>query len=268
MKRLRFLYHMQIDFDTPVKGHHFTLKCIPKDNSRQQIEELSYTVYPNRFISHSVDSFGNECLYGMCEEPHKEFLIEVNGIAECAYSDYESECSQADADVFKYQTVHTIPGESIKRYYEELSGNLQVHNKGTVEEKVKYYMNRLHSDYVYQSGSTEITTTAEEAFLLGYGVCQDYAHILICILRMDKIPCRYVTGMMLGDGLSHAWVEYYFDGRWIAVDPTNEQVVRDEHIRIAAGRDYKDCLINQGVFVGCEGKVIQKQSIRVNVEEI
>ncbi len=268
MKRLRFLYHMQIDFDTPVKGHHFTLKCIPKDNSRQQIEELSYTVYPNRFISHSEDSFGNECLYGLHDEPHKEFLIEVNGIVECGYSDYESESSQVDADVFKYQTIHTIPGESIKRYHEELSGNLKVHDKGTVEEKVMFYMNRLHSDYVYQSGTTEINTTAEEAFSLGRGVCQDYAHILISLLRMDQIPCRYVTGMMLGEGLSHAWVEYYSGNRWIAVDPTNELVVQDEHIRIAAGRDYRDCLINQGVFVGCDGKVIQKQSIRVNVEEI
>ena len=130
------------------------------------------------------------------------------------------------------------------------------------------YMHSIYSDYVYKSGTTQIATTAEEAFAQGYGVCQDYSHILISLLRMESIPCRYVTGMMLGEGLSHAWVEFYSDGKWIAVDPTNDTVVKDDHIRIAAGRDYSDCSINQGLFTGCDGKAKQYQNICVSVEEI
>lgn len=266
MKRLRFLYHMEIAFDMPVKEHHFTLKCFPRDNKRQHVESLAYDVWPKRFISRSEDSFGNECIYGLCEEPHREFMIDVNGIAECGHSDHESECAKTEADIFKYQTEHTLPGKNIGSYHGEL---LRVcpERHGTTSDRVRLYMNSLHKDYAYQSGSTQISTTAEEAFSQGCGVCQDFVHILLSLLRMDQIPCRYVTGMMLGEGLSHAWVEYFAAGKWIAVDPTNDVMVVDDHIRIAAGRDYRDCLINQGIFVGCDGKTEQKQSIRVHVEE-
>ena len=82
---------------------------------------------------------------------------------------------------------------------------------------------------------------------------------------MKKIPCRYVTGMMLGEGKSHAWVEVYSDGMWIGMDPTNSQLVDDFYIKIAHGRDYSDCLVNQGIFTG---NVTQIQEISVNVEEV
>lgn len=95
------------------------------------------------------------------------------------------------------------------------------------------------------------------------GVCQDYSHILLSLCRMERIPARYVVGMLVGEGLSHAWVEVYESGRWIALDPTNNLVVDDEHIRISVGRDYGDCTMNQGIFVG---QTTQTQEVKVFVE--
>ena len=69
---------------------------------------------------------------------------------------------------------------------------------------------------------------------------------------------------MEGEGASHAWVEIYENGCWYAVDPTNNLIVDDAHIKISHGRDYKDCLINQGVFTGSAG---QNQEIHVLVQE-
>ena len=269
MKRLRFHYRMKIDFDIPVKEHRFTLKCLPKDNSRQKINTLTYEVFPNRFISRSYDGFGNDCIYGLCAEQHNAFLIDLEGEAECGLAEYESEGAETDAAIFRYQTEHTQPGRGIREYYKELQ--IRSLDRKICNDRIEialFYLHQLHADYEYRSGSTQITTTAEEAFTQGCGVCQDYAHILLSLLRIGHIPCRYVTGMMLGEGLSHAWVEVFDGTKWIALDPTNDIVVGDDHIRIAAGRDYRDCLINQGMFTGCGGKAEQDQSIYVQVEEI
>ena len=96
------------------------------------------------------------------------------------------------------------------------------------------------------------------------GVCQDYAHILIALLRMMRIPARYVVGMMIGEGFSHAWVEMEADGRWYGLDPTNDVLVGENYIKISHGRDYNDCIVNKGVFTGMAS---QKQDISVIVCE-
>ena len=71
--------------------------------------------------------------------------------------------------------------------------------------------------------------------------------------------------MMLGEGKSHAWVEVFSGNRWTGLDPTNSQVAGDYYIKIAHGRDYRDCLVNHGIFTG---NVVQSQEISVSVEEI
>jgi transglutaminase-like putative cysteine protease len=88
---------------------------------------------------------------------------------------------------------------------------------------------------------------------------------MIALLRMSGIPARYVVGMMMGEGFSHAWVEALIDGEWIGFDPTNDKNVDDTYIKISNGRDYQDCIVNRGVFYGC---VTQNQNIKVIVSEV
>lgn len=90
-----------------------------------------------------------------------------------------------------------------------------------------------------------------------------YSHILISLCHMEKIPARYVVGMLEGEGLSHAWVEIYENGMWIGLDPTNDLVVGEQHIKVSSGRDYGDCTINQGIFTGAAS---QTQTASVVVE--
>ncbi|MCD8013580.1 MAG: transglutaminase family protein [Lachnospiraceae bacterium] len=125
-------------------------------------------------------------------------------------------------------------------------------------------MHGLYENFSYVPGVTDVRTTAEEAMALGRGVCQDYAHILLSLCRMQKIPCRYVVGMLIGEGKSHAWVEVCSGGHWYALDPTNNLIVDDQHIKISAGRDYHDCIVSQGVFVG---RTTQTQTVAVRVKE-
>lgn len=115
---------------------------------------------------------------------------------------------------------------------------------------------REHLSYV--SGATSVNTLASEAWQAGTGVCQDFTHATLSLLRSIAIPARYVSGYLhteepsLGatvTGESHAWVEFW-DGGWIAVDPTNDRLVGPGHVIVARGRDYADVPPLKGIYSG------------------
>jgi transglutaminase-like putative cysteine protease len=110
----------------------------------------------------------------------------------------------------------------------------------------------------YAPGITDVTTTAAESWESGNGVCQDYTHATLSLLRAAGIPARYVSGYLHTEepapgqtviGESHAWVEYW-DDVWHAVDPTNDRSVGAAHVIVARGRDYADVPPLKGIYAG------------------
>jgi transglutaminase-like putative cysteine protease len=112
------------------------------------------------------------------------------------------------------------------------------------------------SSIAYQVGVTSTHTPAAMALHLGQGVCQDYAHIMLSLLRVIGIPARYVSGHLLGEGAPHAWVEVllYDPERngfeLLAYDPTHRRVTNLSYITVAVGRDFADVSGTSGVFSG------------------
>lgn len=274
MKILEFDYDMKILFDCPVSNHRFTVKCVPQSSARQTIRKLDYTIFPDSSLaagfSTGTDSFGNYCVYGECESFHEYFEIHIQGEAETGLNNWEAGESEHMLGRYRYPTFYTKPGENILSYHKRFAQAFSSPPSGasvplTALDKSMEMMHMLYDDFSYVPGATDTSTTAEEALTLGRGVCQDYSHILIAFCHLEKIPARYVVGMLVGEGASHAWVEVYSGGRWYALDPTNNLVVDSDHIKISHGRDYKDCLINQGVFTGACG---QTQKIHVLVQQI
>lgn len=116
----------------------------------------------------------------------------------------------------------------------------------------------VREQMTYTPGVTGVYTTAAEAWAAGHGVCQDFSHVLLSLLRTLGIPARYVSGYLHteeeapGDtvvGESHAWVEYW-DGDWHALDPTNDRAVGSAHVIVARGRDYADVAPVKGIYAG------------------
>jgi transglutaminase-like putative cysteine protease len=97
------------------------------------------------------------------------------------------------------------------------------------------------------------------------GVCQDFAHILLVLLRQTGIPARYVSGYvcpnkngMRGEGATHAWIEAYIPGNgWVGLDPTNNCVADDLHVRLAVGRNFSDCSPVKGTYKGTAGQTLE-----------
>lgn len=112
--------------------------------------------------------------------------------------------------------------------------------------------------FSYDSAVTDVETTIDEVWKLKAGVCQDFAHVLLVMLHMIGIPARYVSGYvcpnkngMRGEGATHAWVEAYipFYG-WLGLDPTNNCMVNDLHVRLAIGRSFSDVSPVKGTYKG------------------
>lgn len=261
MKRLHFDYEMKLEFDAPIWDHRFSVRCMPQTTEHQLVEELQITVSPEESLGESQDSFGNRCIYGYTVRKHQLFSISSSGTVLTGLTLPKKAEDLHRLGMYRYQSHYTKPGPCILSYASQFSFSEGLSNR----EKAVIMMQRLFRDFSYVQGVTAYDTPAETAMELGRGVCQDYSHILISLCRLKGILARYVVGMLMGEGLSHAWVEIYDSGYWYGLDPTNNLLVEDQHIKISHGRDYKDCPINQGVFSGNAG---QRQSIRVRVAEL
>lgn len=116
----------------------------------------------------------------------------------------------------------------------------------------------VFEQFEYKKGITSVETQVDEILSLRAGVCQDFAHVLLVMLRLSGIPARYVSGYICpknhelrGEGATHAWVEAYipFYG-WLGLDPTNNCIVSDRHVRLAVGRSFSDCTPMKGTYKG------------------
>ncbi|MGN0317927.1 MAG: transglutaminase domain-containing protein [Lachnospira sp.] len=255
---LHFDYNMEIHYSLPVDVCHYTIKCIPKDDARQRLVNKSIIMQPYSVYSTGKDSYGNVKIYGCIRQPHDYFKFNISGDVEILKSGYEELADERMTGIYRYPFGKCIPGGELTKYY----NSLDVNGQNSDDEKCIYLMNSLYNRFHYVRDITGTETTAEEAFTMGEGVCQDYAHILITLIRMAGIPARYVCGMLVGEGASHAWVEALCDGRWVGFDPTNNCMVSNSHIKLSDGRDATECAINRGIMIGGG---IQTQDISVSV---
>jgi len=130
----------------------------------------------------------------------------------------------------------------------------------------------VHRSFSYVKKSTAVNSPIEDALRSRQGVCQDFAHIMISIVRNARIPCRYVSGYLYHggenayasvEGATHAWVEALLPGvGWVGFDPTTNRLAGEGHIRTAIGRDYADVPPTMGVM---KGKAETQLQVRVRV---
>ena len=114
---------------------------------------------------------------------------------------------------------------------------------------------RVHDHFVYEWGVTSVETTAAEAWAAARGVCQDYAHCMVALCRLCDLPARYVSGHLLGDGGTHAWVEVLEQDATgivtaVPFDPTHDRRAGPRYVTVAVGRDYGDVPPTSGTFEG------------------
>ena len=286
MKRFFFRYESTVIFSAPVTAHSLLLRALPRQEQFQRPEwdslRLEALLPDGRSMAVPVriasDAFGNRIEYGCILPPHIRLSMVATG--RTAQTPYRI-CGTAHG-MYSASTALTLPTGWLLEAAEDAKALLASHGLGAkslrggctaschasespVAIAARILSSAVHSHMSYAPGSTTVATTASEAFELGKGVCQDYAHITLALLRHAGIPARYVCGFLPGEGASHAWVEFFAGGVWLAHDPTHDRNVDMGYIKVAHGRDSSDCPVNRGIFTG---KVEQRNSVSIKVEPV
>lgn len=204
-----------------------------------------------------LDGFGNRCALVDLDGGVTEAEIRVNGHVETfdKHGALDGLTETLPPSYFLRETTLTAPDDALR--------GLTI-AEGSARDRAVALMHLVRDRVAYQTGATDVTHTAAEAFALGAGVCQDHAHIFAAAARAHGMPARYVSGYLFaGDwhAASHAWVEAFVGDGWIALDPANRAIVNDHYVRLAGGLDYTDARPIAGVrFGGAE------ESLHVDVD--
>ena len=165
MKNLFMEYRLKISFDREINHHHFSLKCLPKSQPRQVINDMRVYIDADYF-SFSRDCFGNRFWYGYKEKPHTELNVHIKAKAQVDWTVYDKN-NRLNA-IFLLPTKQTSVGENLLPFWQKCRDDcMKLHS---TYAKALYIMQMVHDNMKYVPGATTIQTTADEAFSLRRGV--------------------------------------------------------------------------------------------------
>lgn len=274
-----------------VIGYNF-VHLKPRDLKDQSCSSFRLVVSPEpETVNQRLDYFGNPCSLFNIDQPHRR--LTVTAISEVEVRRGETPTASAtpaweqvveevcvaespdelEAIQFSCDSPDIVSFDGLKQYALQSFANGRPILEAAVE-----LMGRIFDDFQYDPSATSVNSEIREAFEKRRGVCQDFAHFQIGCLRELGIPARYVSGYirtlppegqekLVGSDASHAWLSVWCgqETGWIDLDPTNNQIVGNDHITVAVGRDYGDVCPVKGVIVGSAS---QNLAVSVSVEPI
>lgn len=258
-------------YDAPVTSSYAQVHQLPGDVDGQTCERRSITADPlPEHVRERVDYFANRVAFLSIDVPHSELTVTASSVVDTTgrptefdpvgEGPWQSFCVDRDTTdlvAVEFALDSPLVARSARlREYAEPSFASHESLAGAVSD----LSHRIHADFEFRPGSTDVSTTIDEVFDLGKGVCQDFSHVMIGSLRSMGIPSGYVSGYLetepppgqsrlTGVDRTHAWVSVYLgEGRWVGVDPTNDQLAGPRYITTARGRDYSDVPPLKGVI--------------------
>lgn len=267
MKTFEYTFDTLVEFSGEVREHAFVLHCLPRRGEGVSIVRESFSIEPEMRYMRQQDSFGNELIAGSAREPHDRIGYHSAGVVRI---DASSPMPMPAHPLFKYPSPLASADDAMSAWAKASGfGEQTFSDGGECGSDALAAFERLgdavHGLLSYEPGSTTVSTTAAQAFAQRSGVCQDYAHVMIAVLRSVGVAARYVSGLAVGEGTTHAWVQAHVGSRWHGYDPTRNVRVDDGYLPIAVGRDWTDCPIERGSFWGL---VDQMQTVFMTMREI
>ena len=255
--RLVLQQTLRYDYPSPVRRLHHHLMVLPpaRHGDQQRISSTIEVRGAKAEVVESTDVFGNIAVEVRAGRVQAcvEFVVGV--VVE--RDDGPLPASEAgDSARLLVPTALTAPDAALAAVAHRLlaSGDTGLALADRVNAWVAQAMR-------YRHDVTGVRTTAAEALALGVGVCQDYAHVMLALCRLCALPARYVSGHLVGEGGSHAWVEVLVSSQdgvgssftAVAFDPTNDRRAGARYLTVAVGRDYVDVAPTHGTYSGAPG---------------
>ncbi len=266
-------------------------RLTPPDLPSQTVRSRKLIVEPAVKLSGYIDYFGNAVDFFSLPYRHRSLVItsrvEIQthdaprpaAALEISINEARQILSSAPAEIFDYlqPTETVVSGREAREW-----GRRYLAGNRPLGEALEALNLAVYQQFAYASGSTENSTPLATIWQQKKGVCQDFTHIMLSVLRAVRLPARYVCGYieavappsatanhtlgragrtLVGAIATHAWVEVLVPGmEWVALDPTNKQWCGERHITVSRGRDFRDATPLRGTFKGTG-----KQNMKVKV---
>lgn len=272
------IHHItKYQYNQLVKESCNELRIYPFQHPAQEVllHELQITHQPDVFVFE--DYWGNKVGSFNVLHPHKELVVEskltirttgINAIDESIKNTWD-DLHAVVGNNFNLLEFTLKDAINNQQSIDEIIKQLEVENLSiqTVVAKASAF---VFNNFKYIKGITSVETTIDEILEHQSGVCQDFAHVLLQILRTMQIPSRYVSGYICpnkdglrGEGATHAWIEAFIPNYgWAGIDPTNNVWVTNNHVVLAVGKNFTNCTPVKGTF---KGPAHQTLSVYVSV---
>lgn len=249
----------------------------PPELESQTVLSQRLEIDPNVTTSAYQDSFGNHVDFFSLPFRHSHLLVSNKMVVKTTPIPLPEESlkvsvqearqilTSALVDIFDFlqPTPVVVIGREATMWARRF-----LRGRATLGESVQRLCETIHDEFTYRSGSTENSTPLTQVWKSKTGVCQDFAHIGLSVLRTAGLPARYVCGYieayapdpsrkLTGAMATHAWIEVLVPGmRWVGIDPTNRQWVNERYVVVAYGRDFRDATPLRGTFKGSGGQTM------------
>lgn len=276
------LHRTDYRYSLPASEAYLEMRLTPPETPAQEILDHQIGIQPESDTSNYTDHFGNLTRFYSMTLRHEKLVItnrlrvrtrpvELPGRAlKVPVADFRQLLRSMLPDVYEYlQPTAAVPVGGIARDWARhwLGG------ERPLGEALRGLNEAVFKGFRYEPGTTTNDTPLEKVWKQKRGVCQDFAHIMLSVLRTGGIPCRYVCGYiethppaegggaLIGSVATHAWVEALVPGGiWVALDPTNHCFCGEQHITVAYGRDFSEAAPVKGTF-----KTSGTQTMKVKV---
>lgn len=256
-------------YTAPITESVMEVRMQPRSDGVQRCLEFYLYTDPLSYVLHYRDYHGNTVHHFNVPERHAQLTITAEAVVQISPMPALPETLGADVwdalDTSAAQDEHwdmlapsrfAHPSTLLHDFMHEL---LLTRDEDPLST-VRRINTAIYKSFEYVPHSTTVDSPIDDALRTRRGVCQDFAHIMIAVVREIGIPCRYVSGYLYhryedndrsSEDATHAWVEVFLpDIGWVGFDPTNDLVCMERHIRAAVGRDYADVPPTLGVFKG------------------
>jgi transglutaminase-like putative cysteine protease len=278
MNRYRLAHVTEFHYDGLVSESYNVVRLRPRDDDAQTCVSFKLQSEPAAHASAYVDQWGNWVHTFNVLGEHRVLRIETHSLVHVApppplpaerlsLSAVDAMRDELDEHFdFLAPTAYVPHPEQLQ----EIVSEAERTGDGTLIGFAEAVASLIHERFRYVKGATHVQSTVMDAVTTGSGVCQDFAHVMLAVVRMRGIPARYVSGYLvptsatnempgaedvIGGQASHGWTEVFLAGfGWIGLDPTMGQPVGPRHVRVAYGRDYADAAPVRGVYKGHAGQ--------------
>ena len=272
----------RFQYNSPVSESIMETRMHPRNEGTQRCTTFQLSVSPSARVMSYRDYLGNVVHHFDVPGQHTKLLIVAEAIVDLrpapalpralhssAWQELEEQIHTGDYWEFLMPSQFAQPSPLLR----DLCDKLDVRRRDDPLSLLREVNAGLYHWFEYEPRRTRVDSPIDDALRARTGVCQDFAHVMIALVRGMRIPCRYVSGYLHHaagdltrsvDGATHAWVEALLPGLgWVGFDPTNNQLAGERHIRTAIGRDYADVPPTRGIF---KGRANSALSVNVRVD--